>query len=507
MIQDDIAYQINPFGRNNFEGASIDYKNGIRGLQTGEADQLIARELKFLRMRSRYAVNNNGYARQALNTSLTKQGAIETQWKIQGKLSSKSKASSDGLVTHNWMTDVWEEFTENPNFDGLGDYNVTQALSNSSFFLDGCSFQQLMIVRTNNTNTVPLKIKQIPAQLHSMLMGHLDTNDLETIINHGIKFNSDGVPISYFFHKSFVEQQAINIQGTIDFNLYREIPATELVHYFHRDYAGQWLGVPTLAPVLLSLYELDDFIGATIQKQKAAQAIALVISQTNAALATTAKVGLGDVEGVVDLETGKTKQTFKTTGSNTLELNPGEQAQLLQSGDIGNNWETLVRTELRKVAAVSNVLYHELTGDTSELSFSAINALLLHSRTRLEYLALFETIPLREKKIANYFKKLAILYDTEKTAKKQAINSVPVFKLPKYRSLDPLKDTQAAILALQNNIGLWQDSLTEAGISIEEWISDKDLQKLHEVDFNPSNNTTSMQQANNTRPNSNSVGN
>jgi capsid protein len=403
------------------------------------------------------------------------------------------------------MTDVWGEFAESPNYDNMGCYNVAQSLSNSSFFLDGVSFQQLMIVRSGNKNVVPLKIKQIPAQLHAMFAGLLEpASDGTTVIN-GIKFDKTGRPISYFFHKSFIENQVTNLSGIFDPSIFVEVPVEDMVHYFHRDYAGQWLGVPQLTPVLLALYELDDFISATVQKQKVAQAISLVISQTQQALSSTGRVSVGDVEGVTNSETGEAKYVFKTVGTNVLDLPYGSQAQLLQSSDVGNNWETLVRTELRKVAAISNILYHELTGDTAELSFSAINALLLQSRTRLEYLAMTETIPLRERKIANRFKEIALLYDTEKTAKKQAVNAVPVFKLPKYRSLDPLKDTQAAILALQNNIGLWQDALTEAGISIEEWLSDKDLQKLHDVTFQEQ--ATSMQQASNTQANSNSVGN
>ena len=501
------SQQASPWAEKAFEGASTDYKNGLRGLRKGEPDQLIARELRYLQLRSRHAINNNAYARQALATKLTKLGVIETQWKVQGVAPSKGKpkTKNDSLITHPYMTEVWGEFTSNPNFDKLGDYNVAQALSNSSMFLDGVSFQQVLIQRTNNNAVVPMKLKQLPAMLHAMEVG-VGNFIAGTTVQNGIRFNTDGLPVAYFFYKSMIERQAaLSLTTGIPANYYYEIPTNEIVHYFHRDYAGQWLGVPQLAPVLLALYELDDFIGATVQKQKAAQAIAFVVQQTNNALSSGSKPGIGLVTEATEVSTGGKQPVFRTTGANTLYLNPGELASLMQSGDVGKNWDVLVRTELRKVATVADILYHELTGDTTQLSFSAINALLLHSRTRLEYLMLFETVPLRERPIANKFKELAVLYDKEKIAKKQAVNAVPIFKLPKFRSLDPLKDTQAAVLQLQNNLALWGDRLSEEGISLEEWLSDKDLQELNNVSFQEP--TASMNQAGNVQANSNSAGN
>ena len=49
-----------------YEGASISYKSAQRGLLTGEADSLAARELLTLQMRSNHAIRNNGYAKTAI---------------------------------------------------------------------------------------------------------------------------------------------------------------------------------------------------------------------------------------------------------------------------------------------------------------------------------------------------------------------------------------------------------------------------------------------------------
>ena len=61
--------------------------------------------------------------------------------------------------------------------------------------------QQLLIVRSGNKNLIPLKIKLIPAQLHALFVGLNEPSTFGSIVNHGIRFNTNGIPISYFFSK------------------------------------------------------------------------------------------------------------------------------------------------------------------------------------------------------------------------------------------------------------------------------------------------------------------
>lgn len=475
------VYQYSPFQSLAFEGASVGYQTGCRGLANGEPDQLTARELRFLQLRSEHAVRNNPYAVNARKTNLIKQGSIDVVWK-----DSKGK-------THTFMQDAWDEFTSNPSLDNRGDYKVFQTESNSSWFVQGTSFIRKLIKRTGNSAKVPFKLQQIPASLHAMEVGAIAPDVPGTVVQNGIRFNTEGTPVSYFFHRSYLEQQASLLTGVYQPELYYEIPADELVHSFTREFAGQWLGIPRLAPVLLALYELDDLIGATVQKQKAAQAIALVISQTGQFLnSSPTAVGTSTRNEYVN-DGDKKTVTFHTKGSNALYLNQGEQAQLMQSGDIGANWGVLVETELRKVALVSDLLYHELTGETGNMSFSAMIGLLIQSRNRLEYIANFETIPLRERPIALAFQQLASIYN------KRAANAVPHFQLPRWRGLDDLADAQSDILELQNGLGLYEDKLAERGLTIEKVIADREVLKeqmtKYGIEFTSANAAPSMQQA------------
>ncbi len=467
-------YQQNPWGQQAFEGASLDYKNSLRGIVPGEADQLANRELRILQLRSRQLISNNAYATSALAANTTKQGVITVDWK-----DSKGKS-------HSYMSDAWGEFYENPSFDGVGDYGTFQTLANSEHFVNGANFIRKLIVRTGNPNKVPLKLQLIPTALHAMEIGYRTELEVNTALMYGIKFNNLGIPLSYFFNKSYIERVATQFDPII----HVEVPADELVHYFHRTFAGQWLGIPKLTPVILSLYELDDLIGATVQKQKISQAVAFVVQNATESLNQFPTAIANSVTS--DEVDGKTQVTFHTKGTNTLYLNKGETAQLMQSNDVGANWNVLVETELRKVAVVSEILLHELTGETGKMSMSAMIGLLVQSRRRLEFLIETQTIPLRERPIVQSFQQLASLYN------KRALNAIPHFQLPRWRGLDDLADAQADVLELQNGLALYTDKLAERGLTVEKVVADrealKDLEKFG-IQFTALNAQASMQQA------------
>jgi len=105
-----------PLEQKAFEGASTSYKSSQRGLLTGEADTLAARELLTLQMRSNHAIRNNGYAKTAITRYATSLGAIQVNWK------------DDKGKSHTTMQALWDEFVANPNLDGYGTLDNTQSV-------------------------------------------------------------------------------------------------------------------------------------------------------------------------------------------------------------------------------------------------------------------------------------------------------------------------------------------------------------------------------------------
>ena len=422
-----------------FEGASRSFRAEQRGLvgSNYDKDTIAARELAILQMRSAHAIRNNGYAEAGRANYVASLGEIKVLWK-----------GMDG-VQHELMQDLWDEFAANPSLDGHGTMASKQATWNSTIYETGCAFSQMVVQRTGNNNTVPLKLHDIPSGLHDILYNGISSKDN---IKTGIKFVSNK-PKHYYFRQGLYNDLWY---GVVNTNPYTVVPAKDLIHIFERTSPGQWLGIPKLAPILHSLYELDELADATIAKQKAAQAIAWIVEQTGLSSATPT-----GTPSVSKDDTGKGKVVFKTTGGNTQYLNKGEKIHFYQSTDIGANLPILIKSELQRAASSLGIPYYILTGDTDGLDFSTIRALLIQLRSRLEHIHNVQTIPLGIGRVTERFKELATLYGNVSDA-------TAYFQLPRWYGVDDLKDSQANLLDLSMGATTIQRIMSERHLTVAE---------------------------------------
>ena len=460
-----------------FEGAATSYRLSQKGLLAGNVDSLAARELLNLQMRSAHAIRNNGHAKAALTKYLTSLGAVKVNWK-----------GADGKK-HKLAQELWDEFALDPNYDGYGDLANHQSVWHSSIFTSGNAFTQLLIVKSGNKNRVPLKLKGIPSEMHDVFYNGKSSKER---IRTGIRFKDD-TPVSYFFRKGLYNYFWYDIPPLKA--IPKEVKAKDLIHIFVRETPGQWLGIPSLAPVLLSLYELDELTDATVAKQKAAQAISWIVENTN----PTSLTPTGTPVSVSDPEDKKKKKVvFKAQGGSTQYLNKGEKIHFYQSTDIGANLPVLVASELRKIASAIGIPYHSLTGDTSGLDFSSLRAIAIELRSRLEYIHHFYTIPLGLAPITKRFKEIAELrYDLT--------DAVPSFQLPRWYGVDDLKDTQADLLEVQNGMATLQSKLDERHTTYEEIIADRERMKEVGLDKLLNGGVVNTNQSSNVNPNPNST--
>ena len=419
-----------------YEGASTSYKSGLRGLLNGDVNTLAAREILYLQMRSAHAIRNNGYAKSAFNKYVTKLGAIKVRW------------------DNDLMQELWDEFVDDPNLDGYGTFKNTQAAWNGAVFEKGNAFSRLLI-RKNSKARIPLKIQTIPTELWDVTyMG----DSVNKKIKYGIQF-SDSKPTNYFFRKDFYESFWLGITIT---GKPTAVSANELLHIFMRDTPGQWIGLPALTSSLVTLYELDELADATVAKQKAAQAIAWIIENTNPYSLTPTGVPITTTDSE-----GKEKIIFKSSGGNVQYLNKGEKINFYQSTDIGSNLAILIKDQLHKIAASLDLPYHAFSGDTDGLDFSSIRATAIELRTRLEFIHHFMTIPLGVGKVVSRFKELAVLRYPEVEAAKAS------YQLPRHYGVDELKDTQADLLEVQSGMSTLQAKLDERHLTFDDIISDR----------------------------------
>lgn len=458
-----------------YEGASENYRVGQRGLLEGDADTLAARELLNLQMRSAHAIRNNGTAKAAQLKRIIALGAITVNWKGADKLE------------HPLMQELWDEFIKNPNLDGHGDFRGTQALWNNSIFQAGAALTNMLFQKTGNTNRVPLKLQAIPTEMLDVLYNGDQESDK---IRHGIKF-VNSKPVTYYFRKGIYNEQWLGIANKA---VHTKIPANDIVHIFDRISPSQWLGVPELSSVLMSLYELDDLIDATVAKQKAAQAVAWIVENTNPLNMNS----VGVVKQVTDTATAEDQMISNSAAANTQYMQKGEKIHFSQGTDIGSNLPVLIKMIQQTIASAQSLPYHSLTGDTSGLDFSSLRAIAIDLRSALTFIHHVRTIPLGIAPVTKRFKEYAALHFDVKDAE-------PTFQLPRWFGVDDLKDGQADLLKVSMGSKTFQRVLEENHLTLAEIEESKAMLDKVGLGHLMEKKTESGKQTGNVEPNANST--
>ena len=442
-----------------YEGAVTNYRLEQRGLLSGDADLLATRELQLLWSRSHHAIRNNGWAKVAKTKNLINLGAITVKWKDdKGKVNKK-------------MQQLWDEFAANPNLDGYGTLDNTQEAWNGAMFESGEALCRLLVKKRPGF-TIPLVLQNLEAEY--LCPTFTNGNPLTT--RNSIEF-LDSKPKTYFFSKrnpGFNQFNTLSIEKI-------PVPAEDVLHVFVRDRPGQWRGVPTLAPILLPLYELDDLTDATVAKQKAAQAISWIIRNTNpsAAMAVGSALSVNDPNDI-DKATGKKRVVSQASGGGVQYLNKGEDIAFYQGTDIGANLPELIKAELHKIAQASGLSYEVLTGDLTGISFSALQQVAIDMKTKAEFMYKFYIINLGLAPLCKRFQELAIIYGS-----KNFSTLTPTFQYPRRYGVNDLKDAQADLLEVQSGFATWESKLEERNLTKEEVVEDRKAQQEAGISFEP----------------------
>ena len=431
-----------------YKGASTAFKQELRDIAGGDADYLTRYEQLILIARSRALSRNNGYASGAESKLTNRLGSIRVQWQ-----------DANGNP-HDKMQAKWDAFAKNPNTDGFGDLNTTQATWLHERFQAGEAIARMVIAPTDYE--VPLKLQTIESEYLDITYMGWDDPKFATpygITRYGITFGGVAGDTPQWYHFWTLGKYGQYVQGE---NTWKRnpIPAEDILHMFERRRARQWRGVPALSPVINTLYKLIDLADATANMQTAASAIAWIVETPD--IAAMNAPGTAKISGENYIGDAHKKIYFQNEGGSVQYLSPGEKMIPVQSTDIGNNLGDFMRKLLEEVSTGLDIPYHVLTNDTDRLDFSAIQGVLLEFRNRLEFLHHFVTIPNGIQKLTARFKELAVVFDAS------IADAVPVYILPKHLTIDPLKDKQATLLGIQMGLIDYTQELERAGLTPEQ---------------------------------------
>ena len=221
------------------------------------------------------------------------------------------------------------------------------------------------------------------------------------------------------------------------------IPADQVLHIFRPHAPGAQRGVTWLAPVLLDLYELKQYLEAALVKAKVSALFA----------------------GFVRTADGSNPLASANTAVPTLEpgsmgrLQPGEEVEFTTPPDAGPTFDPFVRTYLRRIAAGLNIPYEILTGDLSAITFASGRHGLLEWRRHIESIQ-------HNLLVAQFcqpvFERWQLLFgNVDQMIKPRWIG-------PTIAMLDERADTAATVAKIRAGLTSRSESVSATGWNIEE---------------------------------------
>jgi lambda family phage portal protein len=327
-----------------FKGKKRKYEAASQGRRTkgwntgsGDSNQMIKKDLPWLRERSRDLRRNNPYAHKGIE--LVTNNVVGKGIKCQFDNDKTGKVSA-----------LWKEWTETTACDYEGRNNLAGL---QRLIMDAIVESGEVLVRKRYVND-----KRFPIQYQVLESDFLDTNLMDgakagssNIIMQGIEFNPDGKRVGYHLYEQHPKSAILTgLSNKSNF-----IPANEVLHLYRMERPGQIRGVPWLSNCMIRLKDLDGFEDAQLLRAKIASLFVAFIQ---------------DISENVECDDESQDLGEKMVPGIIEHLPPGKSIEFANPPAF-DLYKDFVNSQLRGIAAGLGVTYEALTQDLSQVNFSS----------------------------------------------------------------------------------------------------------------------------------------
>lgn len=432
--------------RARLEGAMSQRR--LRGWQPPleNINSLIASGGPRLLARSRELVVTNGYAAnacEAFASNLVGDGI-------------KPSSLIEDPALRDQVQRLWLAWTDEADSDGLTDFYGLQAMVAREMFVAGECFVRLRPRRAEDGLLVPIQLQLLQSEMLPFEKTEATANGNR--IRCGIEFDAIGRRVAYHFRRRHPGDSTD--QGMVTPETVR-VPAGDVLHIYRPIDAGQIRGLPHVAPAMVRLFLLDQYDDAELDRKKTAAMFAGFITKTAPEEQLMGEIEATDESGAtVSLEPG------------TLQvLLPGEDVKFSSPADVGGGYEAFQYRTLLSVSASLGLPYHLVTGDVRQANYSSLRAELVEFRRRVEQLQhgvvahqLCRPVWARWLETAVLSGALDLPDFARSPARYRPVNWIP----PRWDWVDPLKDIQAQVLAMEAGIISRRKVVEATGYDVEE---------------------------------------
>lgn len=447
------------------------------------------RNLDTLRARSRDLCHNNDYAKRFLSmvaANVVGGNGIILQSRIYDAPGKPDTWANDAVEG------AWQRWAKRGVCDVTGrlSWRDLQLLVIKTVARDGeCLVRKVRGKTAGNAFGYALQVLDID-RLDTKLVRIAEGSTNE--IRMGVEVDSFGRAVAYWL-RPYHPGDLWLAQGQV-YSMHQRVPAEDIHHVYTADRPEQLRGVPWMHAAMVQLQNLGGYEEAAVI----------------AARVGASKMGFFTSPDGVPVKDGEDEAGVPFT-----EAEPGSFGTLPQGYDFTPfnpdyphaMYGEFVRACLRGVASGMGVSYHSLANDLTQVNFSSIRAGTLEERDQWismqQWLidSFVEPVMQDMLRSALAFGQVTLANGSALPLDKFDKLSAHTWQARRWQWVDPLKDMEANVLAIQNGLKAPQDIAAELGVDYEDvLVKIKQAQDLAEkigvklFDPNAQKPQTAMQQ-------------
>ncbi|GAB5387126.1 MAG: phage portal protein [Alphaproteobacteria bacterium] len=341
-----------------------------------------------------------------------------------------------------------------------------QALAFKSMVEGGDSFARFRPRRVADGLPVPMQLQLLEAEMCPASKHETRTGGAKVV--GGIEFDALDRPAAYHFYKA---HPGDGFLGAGDL-LPRPVPASNVIHLISMGRIGEPRGISWFAQVLVKMGVIDLYDDAEGERKMNAAMFSGVFKAPPGADGDEVPIG-GPPTSATD-KTDDGGQDWEEVEPEAIEagsfpvLPPGWEFDLTTPGDVGNNYDAFMKTQLRIIAGGMFVLYQQLTGDYDGVSDRTYRAALQDHRRMCEG---WQGVTAHQfcNPVWNRFIDLVAMLGLEDLDGHEPEDLYDPQWVPQaWPHIHPVQDVQAAQLKVRSGFASRAQVVTELGGNIDE---------------------------------------
>jgi lambda family phage portal protein len=417
---------------------------------TRPADWEIRRSLKSYRAQARHLYENNSFAVRAI--SLMVDNILGADG-IRYRATSKDPDGTYDNAANKMLNDAWIEWAKCPDVALQSSWHDIQRIALESVARDGEIF--LRIIKDPNLNACGISLQLLESEYVDV-----DYNYAQQNIRMGIQYDDWGRVLGYWVWNQQPNTFWMRIASKRIF-----IPADQIIHIYHKDRSSQNRGMSWLAPVMRDLEDVWRYSQAELHAALNGAINVGILERQPGSPGLTGDVPTHKDNGPIIID--------NTENLTVIESPVGSTFKKYDNGHPNNQYPAYIKAALRGVAAGLNISYNDLANDYEGVNYSSLRQSALICRDRWQTLQTWfrETVC---EDLFDVWLPLALLSGRV---------GLPPSKIDKFRAhkfvcrtwdwVDPLKDVNATIIALQSGLTTYTRACDELGLDFQELATER----------------------------------